>query len=300
MTMMPSWKKEAIADADWTGEGIYRGRVEEDVATRFHEKMPKGAALRDLKDVHLHLAYWETPYYKKAISRFLDETPPAHDAIVMDIGCGDGRFTEFLIELGYQRIIATDAHLTPLLSLQDYARRKGFSDRILIIHCDADSIPVRAGVAAAILAIGVYYYLNDRYEKCLLEAHRLLQKGGILINSEPDLEGAVYKSFIFEEPKDAIENLQQQRFKEEKGNTDFKFKLFSRKEFPALLKKNGFSLIAYHGLSLLPSIIRIKMVRGEFDAEELAEQEQGVRQVLDYFDEHGQLHKHIIWKSAAI
>lgn len=300
MNIVPSWKNELLGDADWSGEGIYRNQVQEGPGTRFHEKMPKGAALRSLKDVHLHLSYWETPYYRKAITRFLAEVTPDHNAVVMDIGCGDGRFTELLVELGYQRIIATDAHLTPLLSLQDYAQRKGFADRLLIIHCDADAVPVRAGIATAILAIGVYYYLNERYEQCLQEARRLLQKGGVLINSEPDLEGAVYKSFIFEEPQDAIENLQLHRFKEEKGTTDFKFKLFSREEFPALLERNGFNLTAHHGLSLLPSIIRIKMVRGELNADDLVRQEQSVRQVLDYFDDHGQLHKHIIWRSVAV
>ena len=127
-----------------------------------------------------------------------------------------------------------------------------------------------------------------------------MTKGGVLINSEPDLEGAVYKSFIFEDPHDAIENLQLHRFKEEKGATDFKFKLFSREEFPALLERNGFNLIAHHGLSLLPSIIRIKMVRGEIDADELERNEQTMRQLLDYFDDHRQLHKHIIWKSSKL
>ena len=119
--------------------------------------MPKGAALRALKDVRFHLPYWETPYYRKAITRFLAELPPNRVTVVMDIGCEDGRFTQLLVELGYQSIIATDAHLMPLLSFQDYAQRKCFADRLLIIHCAAGAVPVRAGIAAAILAIGVYY-----------------------------------------------------------------------------------------------------------------------------------------------
>jgi SAM-dependent methyltransferase len=204
MNTEPAWKLALLMNADSSGEGIYRGPVKEDLGTRFHDKMPKGAALRELADTRLHLAYWETPYYRKAITRFLQDVPSASDTVVMDVGCGDGRFTQLLLELGYQRIIATDAHLTPLLSLQDYANQEGFADRLLLIHCDADQIPVRSGSAAAILAIGVYYYLNDRYERCLQEAHRLLQDGGTLINSEPDFEGAVYKSLIFEDTRDAI------------------------------------------------------------------------------------------------
>lgn len=300
MNIKSSWKQEVLDDDKWSGEGIYRNPVKEDLGTRFHQKMPKGAALRELTDTRLHLAFWETPYYRKAITRFLEKVPRNPDTIIIDIGCGDGRFTQLLVELGYQRIIATDAHLTPLLSLQHYADQEGFVDRLLIIHCDADDIPVRSGCAAAILAIGVYYYLNDRYERCLQEAHRLLQDCGVLINSEPDLEGAVYKSLIFEEPRDAIENLQEHRFKEEKGHTDFKFQLFSRQDYPSLLESNGFRLTDQHGLSLLPSIIRIKMVRGDFNPDDLERQEQDLRQLLDYFDEHGQLHKHVIWRSVRL
>jgi hypothetical protein len=94
--------------------------------------------------------------------------------------------------------------------------------------------------------------------------------------------------------------MQELRFKEEKGQTDFKFRLFSRAEYPSLLEANGFRLTDQHGLSLLPSIMRIKMVRGDFSADDLEQQEKDLRKLLDYFDEHGQLHKHIIWKSVAV
>jgi hypothetical protein len=131
----------------------------------------------------------------------------------------------------------------------------------------------------------------------LQEANRVLKKGSVLINSEPDLEGAIYKSIFFEDIDDIIDNFQFKKFKEEKGETKFKFRLFSREEIKTLLKQAGFKTTAYHGLSLLPSILRIKMVREEFSADEISARENEIRTIFDYFNQNGSLFKHIIWKS---
>lgn len=292
-----NWKKHFVTDPSWDGTGIYSSHLQGGLGTEFHEKMPKGAALRELKDVPLHLSFWETPYYRKAILSFLADFHPTAESVALDIGCGDGRFSELLIEHGFQRVIATDAHLTPLISLQNYANEKGFADKLLLIQCDADHLPLPAQASDVILAIGVFYYLNNRFEACLTEAARLLRRGGILINSEPDLEGAVVKSLYFEGIEDALENFEQLQFKEEKGETKFKFRLFSQDEMPHILSAHGFTNETYHGLSLLPSILRIKMVRGEIDKDQVSKAENRLREMFDYFDSRGMLHKHVIWKS---
>ena len=109
-----------------------------------------------------------------------------------------------------------------------------------------------------------------------------------------------FKSIFFEEINDVLENSEERIFKEEKGKTDFKFRLFTKEELKRLLSRNGFEVLDFHGLSLLPSILRIKMVRGEFSKEEIEDNEDGLRKVFDYFDQYGSLFKHIIWKSRKI
>lgn len=304
--MTDTWKSAATNNLERMGYGILdseyipiwsRG-VKASLATKFHERMPKGAALREYQDVEFHLAYWETPYYKSVLDQFLSDSSIDHDKIAIDIGCGDGRFTQYLLmEKGFTKVIATDSHLLPLKSLARFAEDNGLAEKLIIIHCSADSIPVASSSINLAMAIGVFYYLNDRFEDCLCEAHRILEDKAVLINSEPDLEGAVYKSMIFEGMGDAIENLVQKIFKEEKGETNYKFRLFEREELKSILSQHGFTVVASHGLSLLPSILRIKMVRGEFSNQEIREKEGQLMQLFDYFNKKGNLFKHIIWKS---
>lgn len=275
---------------------IVKGFIPEMLSLKFHEKMPRGAALRELQKQHLHLAYWETKYYKEAISNFL-ALDPAGDVVVADIGCGDGRFTEYLIDSGYTKIIATDIDINPLKNLSDFLENRGDRDKVLLVNSGVENLPLKSGILDAALCIGVLYYLNEDYEIGLREICRLLKNNGMFINSEPDLEGAIYKSVFFEGLEDVYENYFQRKFKEEKGETPFKFRLFTENEIRKVLNQNGLEVIDRYGLSLLPSIVRIMMLRGAIDKNELGNTEEKMRRVMDYLNGDGKLNKHIIWKS---
>jgi len=274
--------------------------IKESLALSFHERMPKGAALRELQDVHLHLSYWESKYYKNALNKFLKDFDNRENMITLDVGCGDGRFVEYLLQNGFTKVIATDIDLRPLISLSKFVKEKNLEDRVMIIRCSANKIPIKKSKIDLILAIGVFYYMNEEFEESISESNRILKNNGILINSEPDLQGAVYKSFIFEGIDDFIENLKDKKFKEEKGETRYKFRLFEKKDIENVFSKSGFSVLGYHGLSLLPSILRIKMVRGELNSDEIKLREKELWKLFDFFDEFGTLYKHIIWKSKKV
>ena len=274
--------------------------VHENLGTSFHARMPKGAALRELQDVHLHLSYWEAPYYEKAVRELMAEELDPEKSVVADIGCGDGRLTVFLLESGFQKVVAVDADRRPLESLALYARERGFQERLLLIHASAMQLPLKPQCLDGALAIGVFYYLNEAYEDAFREATSKLRPAGILVQSEPDLEGAIYKSAIFEGVDDIIENYYDRIFKEEKGETPFKFRLFAREDMPGFLREHGMECRDSRSISLLPSIVRIKMVRGELDAEDVADREEKLRAVMDYLSDHGQIAKHRLWKSVKL
>ena len=294
-----SWKVDVLETGTSLindNTSIYSGEINVTMALQFHEKMPRGAALRELTKKHLHLLYWETPYFIEAVERYLKGVD-TNNAIVADVGCGDGRFTELLISLGFKKIIATDIDIRPLQSLEKYLIETGNQDKVLLINTGVENIPVKKEICDVVLAIDVLYYLNSEYTKGLNELRRILKKGAKLINSEPDLEGAIYKSIFFETIEDVFQNYFERLFKEEKGDTPFKFRLFTEEEMISILDDNGFIVKDKFGLSLFPSIVRIMMVRGQIKQKDLANNEEKVKEVMNYLNDNGKLHKHIIWHS---
>jgi len=262
---------------------------------QFHLLMDQGVVLRELQYKHLHLAYWETPYYKETIASFLKGIAPK-GLTVMDVGCGDGRFTEQLIDLGFDRIVATDIDVRPLRELAKHAEIHGFRDKLLLIQCSADSIPIKQNSIDVALSIGVLYYLIDRFEAGLQHVANLVTPGGIVIDSEPDLEGALLKALLFEDLSDYIRVFQEHTFNETCKGDKTRFRLFSPDELHSHYRAAGFDVLDRHGLSIFPSIFRIAMVRGEISEDRLAEKEKEIKEIFDYLNRTGGIYKHIIWK----
>lgn len=61
-----------------------------------------------------------------------------------DIGCGDGRFTEYLIDSGYTKIIATDIDINPLKNLSDFLENRGDRDKVLLVNSGVENLPYKA------------------------------------------------------------------------------------------------------------------------------------------------------------
>lgn len=277
-------------------DGIVRTAISLKDDVVFHSRMEKGAALRELQYQHLHLCYWETVYYKKIIKKFLKDIDPK-GKVAADIGCGDGRFTELLLELGFDKVVAVDVDIKPLRSLACYAEEKGFREKLLLLNGSTDQRLLKDESIDVALTIGVLYYLNERFENSLQCVTRYLKLGGTLIDSEPDIEGAMLKALFFESLSEYIKIFKEHTFTEAYKGEKFRFRLFSRDEITAYYEKAGLQTVDHHPLSIFPSIIRISMVRDQFSVSEVEAMESEIRKTFDYFDLNGCVAKHIIWKT---
>jgi ubiquinone/menaquinone biosynthesis C-methylase UbiE len=95
------------------------------------------------------------------------------DALVVDLGCGTGRFSEPLAEHFGARVIGVD----PSRKMLDLARRKRRSDRVEFRAASAQSLPVAEGSADMVFMSMVFHHLHHPTEVAK-ECLRILRDGG--------------------------------------------------------------------------------------------------------------------------
>lgn len=104
----------------------------------------------------------------------LSRTIPLTDGLVLDVGCGPGRYLRALVEIG-GRPIGVDLSLPLLL----HARRA--SAGVPLVRADMRALPFRAGSFGAILLMFTtfgYFLTNEEDDSVLRGAASLLRPGG--------------------------------------------------------------------------------------------------------------------------
>jgi 2-polyprenyl-3-methyl-5-hydroxy-6-metoxy-1,4-benzoquinol methylase len=216
-------------------------------------------------------------------------------ATALDIGCGDGRFTEYLIEQGAERVVAADANIHSLRSLAEHAEQEGYRENVVIVHADASLVPVLDETIDLVLSMGVLYYMNDRFEDGLSALVSKLRPGGQLIASEPDIEGVSLKALVFEGTDDFVKVFTDRRFVETHDSEPSKFRAFAKSEIRSLYEDAGLEVTGHQGLSLFPLLLAVRQARGEISDDETAATDTALRQAFDTLNESGGVHKHVIW-----
>jgi 2-polyprenyl-3-methyl-5-hydroxy-6-metoxy-1,4-benzoquinol methylase len=295
---MNSWTNEIFFDSiqlKLDHNSIVCGEIKQTLSKEFHDQMPKGAALRELSNNELHQINWETPYYERVIHLYTAGLK--HNLPILDLGCGDGRFTKTLLEAGFKKIVCVDSDYRLLESLHHWALENNYRENLIIFHNDADELDnFKSCCFQSVLAIGVMYYLNEVEPKTLKSIHQILLEEGVLILSEPEIEWMIYRALFFEGITDAIDIFKNKVFKEAKGDTEFKFSVKSKQEQKVFIESAGYQVKETQGITMFHNYLRILLVRGMVSESEITSQSQDLKGLFDYLHENGSLFKHIIWK----
>jgi len=94
-------------------------------------------------------------------------------SLVLDLGCGTGRFSELLAEHFGVLVIAIDASRKML----DHARRKLVIENVVYQQGSAEALPLPDSCADLVFMSNVYHHLNDP-AAVVLECHRVLRQAG--------------------------------------------------------------------------------------------------------------------------
>lgn len=97
-------------------------------------------------------------------------------SLVVDLGCGTGRFSELLAAHFAAKVVAID----PSQKMLDQARRKHGNADVLLQRAAAETLPLKDGCADLIYMSMIYHHLADP-GLVARECHRVLCRGGRVV-----------------------------------------------------------------------------------------------------------------------
>jgi SAM-dependent methyltransferase len=106
------------------------------------------------------------------------------DAVILDYGCGQGRLTQELIELGYINVLGLDSSAEMIRLARERVPEAGFAET------DGEHLPCGDSSIDAVLLFAVLTCIPaDEAQKNLLrEFKRILRPGGLLLISDYPLQ----------------------------------------------------------------------------------------------------------------
>ena len=130
--------------------------------------------------------------------------------IILDLGCGDGRFTLWFLEKTNAYIVCVDSNVDNLIRLKKNVNYEIYKDRLILINSDILNLPMFKIKFDIIWSFETLYYLNDKYNDGIKIVSDLLKKDGELFNTDRNYFGGVIHSLLSGGIKDFLSSLESQ------------------------------------------------------------------------------------------
>ncbi|MBI4798465.1 MAG: class I SAM-dependent methyltransferase [Desulfarculus sp.] len=239
----------------------------------------EGVSLDERSQVEMSTSFYEWQIYKAFLGQNLGGMAPGLP--LLELGAGDGRITRFVLQMGFEQVIACDCNLGALRRLRSKLGPEE-RDRVVLIQNDIGQLSFPPGYFGAVIAIEVLYYLNEGYEGMLERLHQILAPQGLLMHSEPLLEGALTYALVAQD-WDSVRSLCHERLKiEDIGQGQIaRSRVFTLTELQAAGRGAGF---AWRDLRFTPALnsVAVKQIgAAALEPEAKLELLRGVRQLLD-------------------
>lgn len=213
-----------------------------------------GAHMHERAAVSYSMSALDTEAYRAHLSII---RPDSRDAVVVDIGGGDGRNALPWLQWGYKRVVVVDPIASALQRFRQRVAEQNpdWLDNLLLIEADARSLPLVSGTAARVQAIEALYYLNEEYERGLRECVRILIPGGQLLVSERDYEGGLLTRLLHGTLGETLEQAKTRDVWDGVVGLRVRSRSFTREELDNVLESNGLNLIQHRGMSALSLVL---------------------------------------------
>lgn len=175
------------------------------------------------------------------------------DSVIMDLGCGDGRFVHYFLKQGYTKIVALNYELEPLLALRDTLSDQDKS-KVLIICGDIFKHPLKKESADFILAWGLFTSTSD-FRESMSECTKILKPKSYLFNAEPTLEHAVVYSLVMNDANELYNTLTTKTRARMWDEKEFRYRVQSLSELRSYMSGSDLELLWERGINVLPSLL---------------------------------------------
>lgn len=229
-------------DGIWVNKNVYP-KEEENV---YHD-----TKVSDRANVPFTTTNQETTIINNRIHEIVKKINP-QNSYILELGCGDGRFTKYLLSLGFSNVIAVDLDFKNTLRLRNRLNPSE-REKVLLICDDVFNLYLPEEKFDCIIAIFLFHVIYDKALEAFRLAYKLLKIGGYLINVEPMFEGALIYSLVCHDTEEFIRIAKTHT--KVAGPNIFRRPVFDNGENEELLKKSGFEQCRKYPISVYPSLI---------------------------------------------
>lgn len=208
-----------------------------------------GAHFHQRSAVPFAMSTLDTAVYHDYLREFM---PVDRDALVADIGGGDGRNALPCLQWGFKRVMVVDPAPAALYRFRArvLAENRDWLRHLVLIEGDARALPLSNDCANRVLAIESLYYLNEEYERGLAECYRVMRPQAQLLLADRSYEGALLTRLLY---YGGIEAMLETACRNEMWDGENQHRVctrfFSRDELCALLTTRGFEIVRWGGVS---------------------------------------------------
>ena len=229
-----------------------------------------GARFHERAAVPYSMSALDTEVYQSYLAELRPHDP---DAVIVDVGGGDGRNAMPWLQWGFRRVVVIDPVRAALCRLRARitAEHLDWLDRLLLIEADARQLPLRGRCAERVQAIEALAYLNEDYERGFAECIRLMTEGGRLLVADRDYEGGLLTRLFY---GGGIAGMLEQAGSRDiwDGNdrSIVRSRSFTAEEFAAMMRNHGLRILSHTGISVLSLILGYERANGRLAAEDEA------------------------------
>ena len=230
-------------------KGILRFDVPStDPSTKYYRTVG-GAHFHERSGFPYAMTALDTPVYHDYLREF---APNNHNILVVDVGGGDGRNALPWLQRGFKRVVVVDSTAAALSRFRTrvLVENQQWLERLMLIECDARTLPLADNTADRVLAIESLYYLNEDYEHGLMQCHRVMKPQARLLLSERSYEGALLTRLLYYGGVGAmLETANSREMWDGEDENRVRTRCFSKPELHALVAAQGFEIVEAGGVS---------------------------------------------------